>query len=133
MSQLPVFISNEVLFTLVLNIKIFFSNQFYFTIHCQIIDYLKMRKSMSEVVYNFYFEQLIKKIVKPYLRFLPITIHFFAVGVFASVVPNFGGIVVNMNLAEGFVRLFLFAHNKVVSSVVLINIVSGIFTIKIML
>lgn len=61
---------------------------------------------MSEVVYNFYFEQLIKKIVKPYLRFLPITIHFFAVGVFASVVPNFGGIVVNMNLAEGFVRLF---------------------------
>lgn len=88
---------------------------------------------MSEVVYNFYFEQLIKKIVKPYLRFLPITIHFFAVGVFASVVPNFGGIVVNMNLAEGFVRLFLFAHNKVVSSVVLINIVSGIFTIKIML
>lgn len=88
---------------------------------------------MSEVVYNFYFEQLIKKTVKPYLRFLPITIHFFAVGVFASVVPNFGGIVVNMNLAEGFVRLFLFAHNKVVSSVVLINIVSGIFTIKIML
>lgn len=63
---------------------------------------------MSEVVYNFYSEQLIKKIIKPYLRFLPITIHFFAVGVFASVVPNFGGIVVNMNLAEGFVRLFLF-------------------------
>lgn len=88
---------------------------------------------MSEVVYNFYFEQLIKKTVKPYLRFLPITIHSLSVGVFASVVPNFGGIVVNMNLAEGFVRLFLFAHNKVVSSVVLINIVSGIFTIKIML
>lgn len=93
---------------------------------------------MSEVVYNFYSEQLIKKIIKPYLRFLPITIHFFAVGVFASVVPNFGGIVVNMNLAEGFVRLFLFfvffyAHNKVVSSVVLINIFSRIFTLKIML
>lgn len=45
---------------------------------------------MSEVVYNFYSEQLIKKIIKPYLRFLPITIHFFAVGGFASVVPNFG-------------------------------------------
>lgn len=51
---------------------------------------------------------------------------------FVFVVFNFGGIVVNMNLVEGFVCLFLFVYNKVVFSVVLINIVLGIFIIKIM-
>lgn len=84
---------------------------------------------MTDIVFSSYFEQLIQRKNKATFTFLPITIHFFAVRLFASVVPNFWSLVVNRNLARGFVR-FSDAHNKVVSSVVLINVVSGIYTIQ---